>query len=111
MLLTFSIHTRGIESKGNFSSDCGTDPDELAFWKQEPLLDHLLYSVAQKCWEKNGDHLLYVGTAAVVRDLVAMHDVIEGPTSLINFWGLRFDPLLIICQFRAHSAFAVMGLS
>lgn len=75
--------------KGNFTNADNSDPDMQAFWSQEPLVDGLLYGIGQKCWEKNGENLLYVGTAAVVRDIVGMADLLDGTDKPINYWGFR----------------------
>ncbi|KAF9516143.1 hypothetical protein BS47DRAFT_1292897 [Hydnum rufescens UP504] len=103
------------KSKGNFSNADGTDPNELAFWKQEPLVDYLLLAVGQKCWAENGDHLSYVGTAAVTRDIVAMHDIIEGPGSLINYWGYSYGTVignfLVNSELKYHQLFSSDNLS
>jgi len=60
-----AIPHNGIEAKGNFTNFDETDPDVQAFWQQEPEVDKLLGELGQICLRKNGDTLLYVGTAAV----------------------------------------------
>jgi hypothetical protein len=60
-----TIPYTGIEAKGNFTNSDETDPDAQAFWQQEPEVDKLLGELGQICLRKNGDTLLYVGTAAV----------------------------------------------
>ena len=41
------------------------------------------------CIRANGVNVTYVGTAAVVRDIVSLSDAIEGPEPCINHWGIR----------------------
>lgn len=101
----------GIEAKGNFTNADETDPDVQAFWAQEPELDRLLYAVGQQCLQRNVDLLSYVGTAAVVRDIVAMSDAIEGPGKDINYIGFSYGTTIasylvnstLIDQFPAYS--------
>lgn len=38
--------------------------------------------------------LRYMGTAATVRDLVAMADTFDGAGSPINFWGMHHGSLI-----------------
>ncbi|KAH9893341.1 hypothetical protein C8Q73DRAFT_528560 [Cubamyces lactineus] len=46
--------------------------------------------VVEKCVQKQNTTLLsYMGTAATVRDLVAMAEAFDGPGSLVNFWGME----------------------
>lgn len=66
-----------------------TEQDVQAMWKQEPLVDKLLGEVGQLCLQVNGDVLQYVGTVAVVRDLVGMANILEGSDTPINYYGLR----------------------
>ncbi|OCH90222.1 hypothetical protein OBBRIDRAFT_835209 [Obba rivulosa] len=49
---------------------------------------------AKQCLRDIGDLLQYAGTAASVRDLVAMADIIDGPGSPINFWGMSSGSLI-----------------
>ncbi|KAI0333893.1 hypothetical protein GY45DRAFT_1368025 [Cubamyces sp. BRFM 1775] len=46
--------------------------------------------MVEKCVRKQNTTLLsYMGTAATVRDLVAMAEAFDGPGSLVNFWGME----------------------
>ena len=85
--------TRSFEVKGNFTSNDPNDPNVQQFWALEPQTDTVLYEMGQKCWELNGDILFYVGTAAVVRDIIGMTELLDGPGSLVNYWGFRYVPL------------------
>lgn len=51
--------------------------------------DTFLDAIASKCLENNGDNLKYVGTVAVVRDMLSLADAIDGHGKPINYWGLR----------------------
>ena len=51
--------------------------------------------VGQKCLHSSsGKFLKYLGTAAAVRDMVAMHDVLEGPDKPIVYWGLSYGTMV-----------------
>ena len=82
--------------KGNFTSSDPNDPNVQQFWGLEPQTDKMLYEAGQKCWEKNGDHLFYVGTAAVVRDVIGMTELLDGPGSPVNYWGFRYVPFPVL---------------
>ncbi|KAF8335935.1 TAP-like protein-domain-containing protein [Cantharellus anzutake] len=84
----------GLEAKGNFTSSNQTDPDVVAFWKQEPEVDSLLGQVGQLCLQMNGDNLEFVGTAAVVRDIIAMADAYDGDGSLVYYWGFSYGTVI-----------------
>lgn len=79
-----TIPRAGLEARGNF-----TDPDDLkAFYAQVPEVDKLLTELEQKCLEYSPDTFQYVGTAATVRDMVALHDYMEGPDKALDYWGI-----------------------
>lgn len=76
----------GFEVKHGFSN-----PDDVAFlYNQTDNFDQWLIELGQRCAQLSGDGLKYVGTAAVVRDMVGMADLIDGPDSLINYWGFSY---------------------
>ncbi|KAF8333063.1 Alpha/Beta hydrolase protein [Cantharellus anzutake] len=85
---------QGIEAKGNFTNQNETDPDVIAFLSQEPLTDLVYYALGQKCWEMNGDHLRYVGTTAVVRDIIGMANLFDGPEAPVNYWGFSYGTII-----------------
>ena len=99
--------SRGIEAKGNFTNQNETSPNVVAFLAQEPETDRIYYALGQKCWETNGDHLRYVGTAAVVRDIVGMANLFDGPKTPINYWG--FDYGTVIGSYLVNSMFESLG--
>ncbi|KAI0659700.1 hypothetical protein C8Q70DRAFT_980456 [Cubamyces menziesii] len=61
-------------------------PEDARDWLrlQTKMIEHCLSG-------QNQTMLSYIGTAATVRDLVAMADAFDGPGSPINFWGVGED--------------------
>ncbi|CAE6531988.1 unnamed protein product [Rhizoctonia solani] len=80
----------GLEARDNFTSQ--VDLDE--FYEQVDEVDDLLTRFGKQCIAYNPNSFQYVGTAAVVRDMVAMHDVLEGPKKAINFWGISYGTVV-----------------
>ncbi|CAE6427851.1 unnamed protein product [Rhizoctonia solani] len=80
----------GVEAKGEFTSQADLD----LFYGQVGEVDDLLTRFGKQCLEYNPNALQYIGTAATVRDIVAIHDVIEGPGKAINYWGISYGTLL-----------------
>ncbi|KDN44350.1 hypothetical protein RSAG8_05614, partial [Rhizoctonia solani AG-8 WAC10335] len=80
----------GLEARGNFTSQ--TDLDE--FYEQVDEVDDLLTRFGKQCIAYNPNAFQYVGTAAVVRDMVAMHDALEGSDKPINFWGISYGTIV-----------------
>lgn len=83
------VRNSGPPAKGNFTNAHHNDPDEIAFWKKEKETDGFLKGIKATCLKNAGKNLTYVGTAATVRDLVSLAEVINGPGKLINYWGIR----------------------
>jgi hypothetical protein len=81
-----TIPYAGIEAKGNF-----TDPEDLkAFYDQVPQVDVLLKKIGEQCASFSPDTYPYVGTAAAVRDMLALNDYLEGPNKTVDYWGLSY---------------------
>ncbi|QRV92000.1 Abhydrolase domain-containing protein [Ceratobasidium sp. AG-Ba] len=80
----------GIEARGNFTDQADID----AFYAQVPQVDEKLVQLGQKCQEYSPNTFRYIGTAAVARDIVMMHDYLEGPDKPINFWGISYGSVL-----------------
>ncbi|KAI0327555.1 hypothetical protein GY45DRAFT_1103999 [Cubamyces sp. BRFM 1775] len=61
-------------------------PQDARDWLrlQTKMIEHCLSG-------QNQTMLSYIGTAATVRDLVAMADAFDGPGSPVNFWGVGDD--------------------
>ncbi|CAE6485194.1 unnamed protein product [Rhizoctonia solani] len=85
-----SLLLNGPETRGSFTSQ--TDLDQ--FYGQIGEVDDLLTRFGKKCIAYNPSAFQYVGTAATVRDMVAMHDIIEGPNKPINFWGISYGTVI-----------------
>ncbi|KAG8774827.1 hypothetical protein FRC12_001794 [Ceratobasidium sp. 428] len=85
-----TIPGTGLEARGNFTDQ--TDLD--AFYAQEPEVDKLLVELGQRCLQYSPDTFQYVGTAAAVRDMVALHDYFEGPDKPLDYWGFSYGTVI-----------------
>ncbi|CAE6440248.1 unnamed protein product [Rhizoctonia solani] len=106
------IHTEsgsGPEVRGNFTSQ--TDLD--AFYEKVDEADALLQRIGEQCIAYSPDTFQYVGTAATVRDMVAMHDILEGPDKPINFWGMSYGTVIgaYFCFLTGSDMSSLMALS
>ncbi|KAI0655673.1 hypothetical protein C8Q70DRAFT_408974 [Cubamyces menziesii] len=70
--------------------------DDMEFLREQTYDDakkwlRLQSMVVEGCIQKQSDVAMfsYMGTAASVRDMVAMADFFDGPGSAINFWGVE----------------------
>ncbi|OSD00757.1 alpha/beta-hydrolase [Trametes coccinea BRFM310] len=86
-----TIELNGIEMTGNF-----TDPaDVQALLSQAPIMQKKYEELGQRCMQHpTGKYLKYVGTAATVRDMVALADALDGPDAPINYVGTSYGTLL-----------------
>ena len=51
--------------------------------------------VGQKCLKsENGRYLQYLGTAAAVRDMVSIANVLDGPDAPINYAAISYGTLI-----------------
>ncbi|CEL59949.1 Putative hydrolase Mb2247c OS=Mycobacterium bovis (strain ATCC BAA-935 / AF2122/97) GN=Mb2247c PE=3 SV=1 [Rhizoctonia solani AG-1 IB] len=57
-------------------------------------MDTLLKELGRRCLEYSPDTFQYIGTAAVVRDMIALHDVLEGSDKPLNFWGVSYGTVV-----------------
>ncbi|CUA77042.1 similar to GF20795 [Rhizoctonia solani] len=80
----------GPEVKGGFTAQSILDD----FYGQVDKSDDLLRRIGEQCVAYNPDMFQYVGTAATVRDMVAMHDALEGSGKPINFWGMSYGTIV-----------------
>ncbi|GAB1525263.1 hypothetical protein RhiTH_008421 [Rhizoctonia solani] len=85
-----TIPRAGLEARGNFTDQRDLD----AFYEQADEVDVLLEELGKRCIAYSPDTFQYIGTAAVVRDMVAMHDAIEGSNKPIDFWGLSYGTVV-----------------
>ncbi|KAG8725890.1 hypothetical protein FRC12_023913 [Ceratobasidium sp. 428] len=78
-----TIPRAGFEARGNF-----TDARDLKiFFDQVKSVDERLQALGVKCLEYSKDTFPYIGTTATVKDMVALHDALEGSDKPVNFWG------------------------
>ncbi|KAM5539524.1 hypothetical protein V8D89_006796 [Ganoderma adspersum] len=86
-----TIELSGIDATGNF-----TDPSETdALLAQAELMQQKYQELGVRCQQhSSGKYLKYMGTAATVRDLLAMADVLDGPGASINYVGLSYGTIL-----------------
>ncbi|KAG9119699.1 hypothetical protein FRC07_005140 [Ceratobasidium sp. 392] len=85
-----TIPRAGLEARGNF-----TDQRDLeAFYAQVPEVDRLLKELGERCVAYSPDTFQYVGSAAAVRDMVAIHDILEGPEKPVDYWGLSYGTII-----------------
>ncbi|KAG8736013.1 hypothetical protein FRC10_009886 [Ceratobasidium sp. 414] len=93
-----TIPFTGIEAKGNF-----TDPGDLnAFYDQVPQVDVLLKKIGEQCIATSPNTYQYIGSAAAVRDMLALNDYLEGPNKTVDFWGLSYVFVPAIFFIDAH---------
>ncbi|KAI0806610.1 alpha/beta-hydrolase [Fomes fomentarius] len=86
-----TIELTGIEETGNF-----TDPaDTKALLSQAPIMQEKYRQVEQKCLNgPSGKYLGYMGTAAAVRDMVSMANILDGPDAPINYIGVSYGTII-----------------
>ncbi|KAF8309550.1 hypothetical protein DL93DRAFT_2170251 [Clavulina sp. PMI_390] len=84
----------GAEAYGNFTNPAGNDPDELAALSQENITDTHLQAIGAACLQAHGANLSYIGTAAAVRDMIALSDAIEGPGKKVDYWGFSYGTVI-----------------
>ncbi|KAG9122808.1 hypothetical protein FRC07_000644 [Ceratobasidium sp. 392] len=85
-----TIPEAGLEARGNFTDQADLD----AFYAQASEVDRLLVELGQKCLQYSPDTFQYVGTAAAVRDMVALHDYLEGPDKPVDYWGFSYGTVI-----------------
>ncbi|GAB1525262.1 hypothetical protein RhiTH_008420 [Rhizoctonia solani] len=85
-----TIPRAGLEARGNFTDQRDLD----AFYEQEDEVDVLLEELGKRCVAYSPDTFQYIGTAAAARDMVAMHDVLEGPNKPVDYWGLSYGTVV-----------------
>ncbi|CAE6456002.1 unnamed protein product [Rhizoctonia solani] len=85
-----TIPNAGLEARGNFTDQRDLD----AFYEQADEVDLLLEELGKRCVAYSPNTFQYIGTAATVRDMVAMHDALEGPDKPIDYWGLSYGTII-----------------
>ncbi|CAE6441468.1 unnamed protein product [Rhizoctonia solani] len=84
-----SIRGTNLEVRSDFRNT--TVQNE--FYSHIDEVDSILVKFGKQCNTQSKDMLKYIGTAATVRDMVALHDYLEG-TKLINYWGISYGTIL-----------------
>ncbi|KAJ8489504.1 hypothetical protein ONZ51_g2891 [Trametes cubensis] len=86
-----SIEVTGTRWLGNFTNQ--TDID--SFYAQAPIIDAQYRAFGERCLQgPNGTTLQYIGTAATVRDMVALADALQGPGTPIHYWGFSYGTIV-----------------
>nr|VWO96248.1 C2H2-type domain-containing protein [Ganoderma boninense] len=86
-----TIELSGIEMTGNFTDQSDID----ALLAQADSMQKKYVELGKKCQEhSDGKYLKYIGTAATVRDLVALNDALDGPEAPINYYGYSYGTIL-----------------
>ncbi|KDN35450.1 hypothetical protein RSAG8_11588, partial [Rhizoctonia solani AG-8 WAC10335] len=84
-----SIRGTNLELRSDFTNT--TVRNE--FYSHIDEVDSMLIKFGKQCNTQSKDVLKYIGTPATVRDMVALHDYLEG-TKVINYWGISYGSLL-----------------
>ncbi|KAG8807196.1 hypothetical protein FRC19_006808, partial [Serendipita sp. 401] len=81
-----------LQGPGSYSThgNLTVSSDADFFKSQASKFDNMTITFNNLTMQQNGDSLKYVGTCAVVRDLVFLVDSIYGEGSDVNFWGISY---------------------
>ena len=86
-----TIELEGINMIGNFTDQQDID----ALLSQADAMQQKYDELGVRCQQhSDGQYLRYIGTAATVRDLVAMVDALDGPGAPVNFVGLSYGTII-----------------
>jgi hypothetical protein len=79
-----SLEFPRFEAKGNF-----TDQNDIqTFYSMGSDWETRMKGLSRQCaTQRSAKFAPYVGTAATVRDMVALADAIDGSNQPINYWG------------------------
>ncbi|KAF8703119.1 MEROPS serine peptidase family S33, partial [Rhizoctonia solani] len=86
---------RGVGSSVPRAECFKTAAEEAAFW--EGTIPHAGLEARGNFTDQHDLDVFYeqyIGTAAAVRDMVAMHNILEGPDKPIDFWGLSYGTVI-----------------
>ncbi|QRV77215.1 Abhydrolase domain-containing protein [Ceratobasidium sp. AG-Ba] len=86
-----TIPRTGLEARSNFTHD---PADLQAFYGQVPEVDRLLTELGKKCVEYSPGTFQYLGSVAAVRDMVALHNLLEGADKPLNYWGFSYGTII-----------------
>ncbi|KAG8790101.1 hypothetical protein FRC19_004519 [Serendipita sp. 401] len=79
-----------VGAHGNLTQQSDVD----LLMTQVSTYDGVAQSLNQRMIERNGESLKYVGTCAVVRDLVYLVDSLYGQGTDVNFWGISYGTVI-----------------
>ncbi|KAG8804161.1 hypothetical protein FRC17_006033, partial [Serendipita sp. 399] len=81
-----------LDGPGNYNThgNLTTPEDAQFFLSQAGKFNNMTVTFTNQTLQQNGEHLKYVGTCAVVRDLVFLVDSLYGAGSDVNFWGISY---------------------
>ncbi|KAI5892383.1 alpha/beta-hydrolase [Schizophyllum commune H4-8] len=68
--------------------------DVAEFYSRMNETDALYKGFGKQCVERRGDVLKYLGTAAAVRDMVALADYLEPERKEINYYGISYGTVI-----------------
>ncbi|KAI4525405.1 hypothetical protein K525DRAFT_191698 [Schizophyllum commune Loenen D] len=88
-----TLEADGLDIKGNLTDNDQVDGVTVSqvdeFYSHVDEMDAKFRGLAERCLQaESGKILPYVGTAATVRDMVALADYLEPGVQEINFWGI-----------------------
>ncbi|KAL1701835.1 hypothetical protein EV121DRAFT_282376 [Schizophyllum commune] len=88
-----TLEEDGLDIKGNLTDDDQVDGVAVSqvdeFYSHVDEMDTKFRGLAERCLQAESAKILpYVGTAATVRDMVALADYLEPGVQEINFWGI-----------------------
>ncbi|KAI4521149.1 hypothetical protein K525DRAFT_201962 [Schizophyllum commune Loenen D] len=86
-----TLEATGLDIKGKLTDDGQVD----VFYSHVDEMEAKYRALGQRCAEaESGKILPYIGTAATVRDMVAMADYLDPGVQEINYWGFSYGSLL-----------------
>ncbi|QRV92028.1 Abhydrolase domain-containing protein [Ceratobasidium sp. AG-Ba] len=86
-----TIPRTGLEARSNFTHD---PADLQAFYGQVAEVDRVLTDFGKKCVEYSPNTFQYLGSVAAVRDMIALHDLLEGADKPLNYWGFSYGTVI-----------------
>ncbi|KAL1733090.1 Alpha/Beta hydrolase protein [Schizophyllum commune] len=86
-----TLEDMGLDIKGKLTDDGQIE----AFYSHVTEMELKYRGLGERCLAaENGGILPYLGTAAAVRDLVALADYLEPGVQEINYWGFSYGTML-----------------